>query len=162
MYRGAEYVVDFLPKVKIEVAVADETVDSTLEAISSPTPARLVTARFSYLPSSRSFVSAPVRPARKRSDPPQSEQERPNHGKQYLRTPVRYGHLLLPGVVRWLCGWRRASQCWRPACSGNTTEILTKNVALFAVASTMYLICGYTSCTMADTSVRHYHGCRYG
>ena len=35
LYRGAEYVVDFLPKVKIEVAVADSLVDATLEAIST-------------------------------------------------------------------------------------------------------------------------------
>jgi len=34
LYRGAEYVVDFLPKVKIEVAVADGVLESTLEAIS--------------------------------------------------------------------------------------------------------------------------------
>ena len=33
LYRGAEYVVDFLPKVKIEVAVADAVVDQTIEAI---------------------------------------------------------------------------------------------------------------------------------
>jgi nitrogen regulatory protein P-II 2 len=33
LYRGAEYVVDFLPKVKIEVAVADSTVEQTIEAI---------------------------------------------------------------------------------------------------------------------------------
>ena len=33
LYRGAEYVVDFLPKVKIEVAVADSVVDQTIEAI---------------------------------------------------------------------------------------------------------------------------------
>ncbi len=33
LYRGAEYVVDFLPKVKVEVIVADETVDSAIEAI---------------------------------------------------------------------------------------------------------------------------------
>ena len=33
LYRGAEYVVDFLPKVKIEAAVADELVDRTIEAI---------------------------------------------------------------------------------------------------------------------------------
>ncbi len=33
LYRGAEYVVDFLPKVKIEVAVADGMVDQTIEAI---------------------------------------------------------------------------------------------------------------------------------
>ena len=34
LYRGAEYVVDFLPKVKIEVATSDEQVDQVIEAIS--------------------------------------------------------------------------------------------------------------------------------
>ncbi|MFO7285798.1 MAG: P-II family nitrogen regulator [Gammaproteobacteria bacterium] len=33
LYRGAEYVVDFLPKVKIEVAVADELAERVIEAI---------------------------------------------------------------------------------------------------------------------------------
>lgn len=33
LYRGAEYVVDFLPKVKVEAAVADELVDRVIEAI---------------------------------------------------------------------------------------------------------------------------------
>lgn len=33
MYRGAEYVVDFLPKIKLEIACADERVDSVVEAI---------------------------------------------------------------------------------------------------------------------------------
>jgi len=33
LYRGAEYVVDFLPKAKIEVAVADERVEEIIEAI---------------------------------------------------------------------------------------------------------------------------------
>ena len=33
LYRGAEYVVDFLPKSKIEVAVPDENVDRVIEAI---------------------------------------------------------------------------------------------------------------------------------
>ena len=33
LYRGAEYVVDFLPKVKIEVVLADDLVDSAIEAI---------------------------------------------------------------------------------------------------------------------------------
>ncbi|EGK71471.1 Nitrogen regulatory protein P-II [Methyloversatilis universalis FAM5] len=33
LYRGAEYVVDFLPKIKIEVIVADETVEQAVEAI---------------------------------------------------------------------------------------------------------------------------------
>ncbi len=34
LYRGAEYVVDFLPKLKIEVAVADDRADATIDAIS--------------------------------------------------------------------------------------------------------------------------------
>ena len=34
LYRGAEYVVDFLPKVKLEVAISAELVDQALEAIS--------------------------------------------------------------------------------------------------------------------------------
>ena len=33
LYRGAEYVVDFLPKVKLEVAVTDEQVDMVVDAI---------------------------------------------------------------------------------------------------------------------------------
>ncbi|MFT5064396.1 MAG: nitrogen regulatory protein P-II 2 [Gammaproteobacteria bacterium] len=33
LYRGAEYVVDFLPKVKLEVAIDDDVVERVLEAI---------------------------------------------------------------------------------------------------------------------------------
>ncbi len=33
LYRGAEYVVDFLPKVKIEVVITDELLDKAVEAI---------------------------------------------------------------------------------------------------------------------------------
>jgi nitrogen regulatory protein P-II 1 len=33
LYRGAEYVVDFLPKVKVEVIMADDLVDRAIEAI---------------------------------------------------------------------------------------------------------------------------------
>ena len=33
LYRGAEYVVDFLPKVKIEIVVADDAVEQAIEAI---------------------------------------------------------------------------------------------------------------------------------
>lgn len=35
LYRGAEYVVDFLPKVKIELAIDDELLDQAVEAITS-------------------------------------------------------------------------------------------------------------------------------
>lgn len=33
LYRGAEYVVDFLPKIKVEVAVSDGDLDAAIEAI---------------------------------------------------------------------------------------------------------------------------------
>lgn len=33
LYRGAEYVVDFLPKVKIEVAISDDLVEQVIEAL---------------------------------------------------------------------------------------------------------------------------------
>jgi nitrogen regulatory protein P-II 2 len=35
LYRGAEYVVDFLPKSKVEVAVADDLVERVVEAITA-------------------------------------------------------------------------------------------------------------------------------
>ena len=35
LYRGAEYVVDFLPKIKIEIAVGDDLVDKAVNAIVS-------------------------------------------------------------------------------------------------------------------------------
>ncbi len=35
LYRGAEYVVDFLPKIKIEVALADEDVERVIETITN-------------------------------------------------------------------------------------------------------------------------------
>ena len=35
LYRGAEYVVDFLPKIKVEIAIDDDQLDSVIEAISA-------------------------------------------------------------------------------------------------------------------------------
>ncbi|MBA4503599.1 P-II family nitrogen regulator [Marinobacterium marinum] len=35
LYRGAEYIVDFLPKVRIDAAVADDIVDQVLDAITT-------------------------------------------------------------------------------------------------------------------------------
>ena len=37
LYRGAEYVVDFLPKSKLEIAVDDDQVDAVIDAISKAT-----------------------------------------------------------------------------------------------------------------------------
>jgi nitrogen regulatory protein P-II 2 len=35
LYRGAEYVVDFLPKIKVEIAIDDGLVDKVIEAVTS-------------------------------------------------------------------------------------------------------------------------------
>ena len=35
LYRGAEYVIEFLPKIKIQVAVTDEQLDSAIDAITT-------------------------------------------------------------------------------------------------------------------------------
>lgn len=49
LYRGAEYVVDFLPKVKVEAAVDAQHVDRAIEAIElQHAPEKLVTARFLF------------------------------------------------------------------------------------------------------------------
>ncbi len=50
LYRGAEYVVDFLPKLKIELAVTDDRLDRALEAISA-------TARTGKIGDGKIFVS---------------------------------------------------------------------------------------------------------
>jgi nitrogen regulatory protein P-II 2 len=42
LYRGAEYVVDFLPKVKIEAAIGDEMLGKTIEAISKTVNTRKI------------------------------------------------------------------------------------------------------------------------
>lgn len=50
LYRGAEYVVDFLPKAKIELAVSDEIADQVIEAIAT-------TARTGKVGDGKIFVS---------------------------------------------------------------------------------------------------------
>ncbi|KMJ54933.1 MULTISPECIES: P-II family nitrogen regulator [Vogesella] len=51
LYRGAEYVVDFLPKVKIEVVIADDLVERAIESIVS-------TARTGKIGDGKIFVTA--------------------------------------------------------------------------------------------------------
>lgn len=51
LYRGAEYIVDFLPKVKIEVVVSDDQLDGALEAI-------LTTARTDKIGDGKIFVTS--------------------------------------------------------------------------------------------------------
>ena len=63
IYRGAEYAVSFLPKIKLEMACAANQVDKVVETISPPRrPAKLATARFSSSASTMRSASGPARP----------------------------------------------------------------------------------------------------
>jgi nitrogen regulatory protein P-II 2 len=75
LYRGAEYVVDFLPKVKVEAAIKDDMLDRVIEAIEkSANTGRSATERSSSSTSSRSSASAPARPAPTHFDPRETRQ----------------------------------------------------------------------------------------
>ena len=50
LYRGAEYVVDFLPKIRIDIAVTDDAVDTVIEAV-------LASARTGKVGDGKIFVS---------------------------------------------------------------------------------------------------------
>ncbi len=66
LYRGAEYVVDFLPKAKIELAVADDIVDQVVEAITN-------TARTGKIGDGKIFVSELIQAIRIRTGETGSE-----------------------------------------------------------------------------------------
>ena len=66
LYRGAEYVVDFLPKVKLEIAIGDGLLDQTIEAITqSANTGKIGDGKIFVTTSSKSFAYAPARPAKK-------------------------------------------------------------------------------------------------
>ncbi len=60
LYRGAEYVIDFLPKVKVEIVITDEQVDASIEAITNA-------ARTGKIGDGKIFVSEVVRVVRIRT-----------------------------------------------------------------------------------------------
>ena len=63
LYRGAEYVVDFLPKVKLEVVLSDEQLDDAIDAIlKTARTGKIGTERFSYPRSSNRCGSEPEKP----------------------------------------------------------------------------------------------------
>ena len=65
IYRGSEYTVDFLPKIKLEIVVGDELLDSAVAAIiKPPRPGRSATARSSSPRLKRRFASALKKKAR--------------------------------------------------------------------------------------------------
>ena len=71
LYRGGEYTVDFLPKIKVEVVVPDNLVDKVAEVARRrrPRPATSATARSSSRRSRRRSGSVPASATRARSEP---------------------------------------------------------------------------------------------
>jgi nitrogen regulatory protein P-II 1 len=69
LYRGAEYVVDFLPKVKVEVVVSDELVERAVEAIRNAAQTGRIGDGKIFISTSRKLsASAPARAASTLSD----------------------------------------------------------------------------------------------
>ena len=64
LYRGAEYVVDFLPKIKIEVVIADDQLARALEAIAAAAPVSPVRMRTTSMMSEMKILPSPMRPVR--------------------------------------------------------------------------------------------------
>jgi nitrogen regulatory protein P-II 2 len=69
LYRGAEYVVDFLPKIKVEIAVDDAMVEKVIEAISGAArTGKIGDGKIFVFDLNKSSASAPARPDRTRSN----------------------------------------------------------------------------------------------
>lgn len=63
LYRGAEYSVNFLPKVKIDIAIADDQLDEVVDVISKAAfTGKIGDGKISLLNCSVSFVFAPAKP----------------------------------------------------------------------------------------------------
>ena len=73
LYRGAEYIVDFLPKVKIETVVSDDLCDTCVEAIQKAAyTGKIGDGKIFVARSSRLSASVRVKPGTRRSDQTES------------------------------------------------------------------------------------------
>ena len=61
LYRGSEYTIEFVPKLKLEIMVAEEDLDQALEAVHRLQAGRLVMVRFSFFQLMKPSVSVRVK-----------------------------------------------------------------------------------------------------
>ena len=145
-YRGSEYKVEFLPKIKIEVALADEMVDAAVDAI-------LKTAKTGKFGDGKVFVSAldaggahPHRRAR-RSGPLDASTTEMTRRKQMdaAQTKVALDTLWVM-VTAFLVFWMNAGFALLETglCQAkNAVNILAKNFIVFAISSIAFWVVGF-------------------
>ena len=128
LYRGAEYVVDFLPKVKLEVAIDDDLVDQAVEAITR-------SANTGKIGDGKIFITAPRtgRPysyGRIRSDSALGGLRWKTRYFNYSTHSIRFYFLICGALVMWMAAGFAMLEAGLVR-SKNTTEILTKNISLY-------------------------------
>ena len=90
LYRGAEYVIDFLPKVKIEVVVEDNLADNVVEAIENAArTGRIGDGKIFVFPSTRRSASAPGTEGRMRLGRSDARRAPRLDGSRELRSAMR-------------------------------------------------------------------------
>ena len=141
LYRGAEYVVEFLPKVKLEIAITDEQVDEVIETISSACKIN-----GGKIGDGKIFVTSLEQVVRIRTGEsgPEAlyEQEMENQILELQYAMDTFYFLVMGALVMWMAAGFSMLEAGLVR-SKNTAEILTKNIGLFAIACTMYMVYGY-------------------
>jgi Amt family ammonium transporter len=142
LYRGAEYVVDFLPKLKLEIAVDDGIVEQVVEAITKG-------ANTGKIGDGKIFVYPLEQVIRIRTGETGSD-AREASGAVIMENEIFQLQYAMDTFYFLICGalvmWMAAGFSMLEAGlvrAKNTTEILTKNVMLFSIACISYLVVGY-------------------
>lgn len=100
LYRGAEYIVDFLPKIKLETAISDSLVDQVVEAINkSAHSGKSATVKFLSPTLNRPYASVL---AKLTTPHYKTKQIGNNHGNTNFSFTVCTGYLLFPHL--WCIG----------------------------------------------------------
>jgi len=122
LYRGAEYVVDFLPKIKLEVAVKADLVDQTIEAIAGA-------AQTGKIGDGKIFVTSLEQIIRIRTgETGESAIEFPSRSRnrswktKFFSCSMHWTPSTSWCAERWSCGWLQASPCWKRVLSAVKTR----------------------------------------
>ncbi len=160
LYRGAEYVVDFLPKVKIEVAVAADLAEQVIEAISkAANTGKIGDGKIFVYPAGAGgpYPHRRDRPGRSLNYPTGSfftvAEDQIVEAILETKYALDTFYFLVTGaLVMWMAAGFAMLEAGLVR-SKNTAEILTKNIALYAIACIMYMLMGYSIMYPGDAAV---------